>query len=67
MKKRGICLLLALLMTLSLLPFGALAASADDLKYTIIDGAAESLSFRQPSKAVRSARSAPRRSTDARI
>ena len=39
MKKRGICLLLALLMTLSLLPFGALAASADDLKYTIIDGA----------------------------
>ena len=39
MKKRGICLLLALLMTLSLLPFGALAANADDLKYTIIDGA----------------------------
>ena len=38
MKKRGICLLLALLMTLSLLPFSALAASADDLKYSIIDG-----------------------------
>ena len=39
MKKRWFCLLLAAMMVLSLLPVGASAADAADLRYTIADGA----------------------------